>query len=150
MPSSHMGSADDEYQTSQGSVEREFQRTSATGLTVSITHLTLERAPSHVSGRSPIVVIASLAPSRASSTGSTSARRSAAGGIAGLGTSSAGGESVSDSVATVDRVTFVESCVMEDVASLGVDALTSVDWRLVVLTGKTRYEVVFGDVTIVK
>ena len=51
----------------------------------------------------------------------------------------------------VDRVTFMEPCAIEDVASLWVDALTSVDWRLVVLTGKTGYDVVvFGEITAVK
>ena len=40
---------------------------------------------------------------------------------------------------------FVESCAIADVGSLAVDTLTSADWRVVALTGKTGYEVAFGD-----
>ena len=180
----------------KGRQQRTSQRTSATGLTVSITHLILSRTPSRVFERL-IVVIASSAswrafsagdiPARASAGGirvltslgrrsvggervsepvttvdrgmfvvvvtasSTSrralsasdipARRSAAGGIGeliSLGRRSAGGESVSDPMATVDRVRFVESGAIEGfVASLGADSLISVDWRLVALIDKT-------------
>jgi len=164
-----------------------LRRTSATGLTVSITHLILSRAPSHVFERL-IVAIASTAPWRALSAGDTPGCPSAAGNIEGLGRRSVGGERVSEpvatvnrvvfvdvvtassagdipahpsaavgigvlvslggrsvggegvsvSVATVDRVVFMESWAIEDfVASLGGDSLTWVDWRSVVLMGKT-------------
>ena len=85
-----------------------LQRTPATGLRVSITHLTLSRAPSHVFDRL-IVVIASLASRRAFSAGDTPASLSVAGGIGVLGGRSVGGESVSETEATVDRVVLVES-----------------------------------------
>ena len=39
---------------------------------------------------------------------------------------------------------------MEDVASLGVDALTSVDWSSVASTGKTGEGVGFGETLNVK
>jgi hypothetical protein len=110
---------------------------------VSITHLILERATSHVSERL-IVAIASLAIWRAFSADDISARGSAAGGVGTLGRRSVGGEDVSEPTA-VDRVVFVKSWAIEDVAPLPVDAWTSVDWGLVVSMGKTGGEVAFGD-----
>ncbi len=86
------------------------------------------------------VVTASSVSCRASSAGDIPARRSAAGGmevLISLGRS-VGGESVSEPVAMVDRVVFVGSWAIEGfIASLGGDSLTSVDWRLVTLMGKT-------------
>ena len=50
----------------------------------------------------------------------------------------------------VNRVTFGESGAIEDVASLEIDTLTWVDWKLGTLTGKIGHEVVFGDRMTVK
>ena len=87
------------------------------------------------------VVTASSVSWRASSAGDIPVHRSAAGSIGvliSLGRRSVGGESVSEPVATVDRAVFVESWAIEGfVASLGVDSLTSVYWRLEELMGKT-------------
>ncbi len=86
------------------------------------------------------VVTASSVSCRESSAGDIPARRSAAGGmevLISLGRS-VRGESVSEPVAMVDRVVFVESWTIEGfTASLGDDSLTSVDWRFVALIGKT-------------
>src|SRR6266702_4600710 len=140
MPFLHTGEAEDEIRLGQGLARGTLQRTSAAGLTVSITHLLLSRAPSRVFERL-IVVIASSASWSAFSAGDIPARRSAAGGIGvliSLGRRSVGGESVSEPVATVDRAVFVESWATEGfVASLGGDSLTSVYWRLEELMGKT-------------
>src|SRR6266702_7091056 len=118
----------------KGRQQSTSQRTSATGLTVSITHLILSRTPSRVFERL-IVVIASSASWRAFSAGDVPARPSAAGGTRlpiSLGRRSVGGESVSEPVATVDRLALVESwSVGGFVASLGGDSLTLVNRRSV-------------------
>ncbi len=153
MSSLHKGEAEDEIRLSQGLARRTLQRTSVTGLTVSITHLILSRALSHVIERL-IVVIASSASWRAFSAGDIPAHRSAAGGIGvliSLERRSVEGERVSEPVATMDRVVFVESWAIEGfVASLGDDSLTSVDRRSVAWMGKTGLEAVFGDTMTVK
>jgi hypothetical protein len=119
-------------------------------LTASITHLILERASSHVFDRVLIVFIASWAPWRAFSTGGTPAcGLAAAGGIGVPGRGTVGGESVSESVVTVDRAVFVESCAVAEVLSLAGDVITAVDCRLA-STGKTGLEVVFCETTTVK
>jgi hypothetical protein len=119
-------------------------------LTASITHLTLERASSHVFDRVLIVFIASWAPWRAFSTGGTPARGLAAtGGIGVPGRGTVGGERVSESVVTGDRAVFVESCAVVEVVSPAGDALTAVDCRLASMV-KTGLEVVFGETTTVK
>ena len=86
------------------------------------------------------VITAPLVSCRASSAGDIPAHPSAAVDIVVLISlrRSVGGERVSESVATVDRVVFVESWTIEGfVASLGGGSLTSIDWRLVALMGKT-------------
>jgi hypothetical protein len=119
-------------------------------LTASITHLILERASSHVFERLLIVFIASWAPRRATSTGGTPARGLAAAGDIGVpGRGTIGGESVSESVVTVDRAVFVEFCAVVEVVSSADDALTAVNCRLS-STGKTGLEVVFDETKTVK
>src|SRR6266702_1344497 len=139
MPSLRTGEAEDQILLSKG-LTKDSARTSATELTASITHLILPRAPSNVFERL-IIVIASSASRRGFSAGDISARPSAAGGmgrLVSLGRRSVGGERVSESVVTVDRVVFGESWAIEGfVTSLEGDSLTSVDRRLVPLMGKT-------------
>jgi hypothetical protein len=108
MPSVHTDEAE-EIRLSQGLEKGTLRRTPATGLRVSITHLILSRAPSHVFERL-IVAIISLASWRAFSAGGRPARRSVAGGIRvliSLGRRSVEGERVSEPVATADRLVFV-------------------------------------------
>jgi hypothetical protein len=94
--------------------------------------------------------MASWATWRASSTGGTPSRGlAAASGIGVLGRGSVGGESVSESVVTVDRAVLVESCAVAEVLSLAGDVITAVDCRLA-STGKTGLEDVFGDTTTVR
>ena len=64
-----------------------------------------------------------------------------------LGRRSVEGESVSEPVATADRVRLVESWAVEDIASLRDD---SVNWGLEALMGKIELEVFFGDTMTVK
>jgi len=88
-----------------------------------------------------VVVPASSTSRRVLSAGDIPARRSLAGGIGeliSLGRRSLGGETVSEPVAMVNRVGFVESGAIEGfVASLGGDSLILVDRRLVALMVKT-------------
>ena len=149
MPSVHTGEAEEEIRLSRGLEKWTSRPTSATGLRVSITHLTLSRAPSHVFERL-IVAIASSASLRALSAGDTPASLSVAGGIGVLGRRSVGGESVSEPVATVDRVVLVESLTIYDVASTRNDLLTSVDWKLATWVDNMGLGVVFGDTMTVK
>ena len=86
------------------------------------------------------VVTASSVSCRESSAGDIPTPRFAAGGMEALISlgRSVGGESISEPVAMVDRVVFVESWAIEGfTASLGDNSLTSVDWRFVALLGKT-------------
>jgi hypothetical protein len=110
----------------------------------------LSRASSHVFDRVLIVFVASWAPWRATSADGTPARGLAtAGGIGVPGRGTIEGESISESVVTVNRVVFVESCAVAEVVSLAGDVITAVDCRLA-STGKTGLEVVFGETTTVK
>ena len=61
-----------------------------------------------------------------------------------------GAESVSEPMATVDRVVSLERWAIEGVAALSGDWLTSVDWGLGASIGKISYEAVSGDTTTVK
>ena len=69
-----------------------------------------------------VVVTAPSVSRRAFSTGDTPARLSVAGGIGALVRRTAGGESVPELVATVDRVVIAESWAIENVTSLSGDS----------------------------
>ena len=106
MPSLRTGSPGDEISFSHGLEKWSLRRTSVTGLRVSITHLILSRAPSHVFERL-IAVIASLASWRTISTRDNPARCSVSRSTGVLGRRSVRGEKFSEAVAMVNRVVFV-------------------------------------------
>src|SRR6266404_1893189 len=116
--------------TQSGIGEKGFIRTSETGFKVSITHLILPRAPSHVVERL-MVFMASSAPRSATLVDEIAARSSPAGSIG-----VAGGESASELAGTPDRVVLDSWTMGGSVTSTDPGLSTSADLNPTALMDK--------------